>query len=478
MKEIDHRQTFNHTQAASDHWLEQAMDLTTLFELPAYVQEAQRTALADYQNLAWPSIERVDYQSWPLIQTQFTSAEATQQLLTYGVQAAIGGYDADKDAVNEQSADDKQSDEFGQTKQAQTKQSKTQASDPDLIQIVHAGNHTIYSSVPLHLQAQGVIVADLFEAMNEYPDLVEAHLYSVVPALADKITAYQTAYLNGGVFIYIPDHCQPKITVDALLLQDSRFNQAYNKRVLIVAGANSRLDYVERLQTEGSQANTATITAEVIAGPGAKVSYCGVDNFNKNTTAYIKRYGQLANDATINWALAAMNDGHTILDTDTYLNGQGSQSQLAIVAIATGDQIQGIDAKVVNRGQHSVAHILQHGVIQGQATLTFNGIGLIEKHAKHADAQQESRLMMLSDQARGDANPILLIEEFEVTAGHAASVGQLDQQQLYYLMSRGLRRQEAEHLVVRGFLGSVLRAVESPTLRDQLVAIIDHKLTQ
>ena len=65
-----------------------------------------------------------------------------------------------------------------------------------------------------------------------------------------------------------------------------------------------------------------------------------------------------------------------------------------------------------------------------------------------------------------------------MTAGHAASVGQLDQQQLYYLMSRGLRRQEAEHLVVRGFLGSVLRAVESPTLRDQLVAIIDHKLTQ
>ena len=105
-----------------------------------------------------------------------------------------------------------------------------------------------------------------------------------------------------------------------------------------------------------------------------------------------------------------------------------------------------------------------------------NGIGLIEKNAKHADAQQESRVMMLSDEARGDANPILLIEEFEVTAGHAASAGQLDEQQLYYLMSRGLPRQEAEYLVVRGFLGSVIQEMPSQLVRDQMVAIIDRKL--
>ena len=93
-----------------------------------------------------------------------------------------------------------------------------------------------------------------------------------------------------------------------------------------------------------------------------------------------------------------------------------------------------------------------------------------------SNAQQESRVMMLSDEARGDANPILLIEEFEVTAGHAASAGQLDEQQLYYLMSRGLPRQEAEFLVVRGFLGSVIQEMPSQLVRDQMVAIIDRKL--
>lgn len=108
--------------------------------------------------------------------------------------------------------------------------------------------------------------------------------------------------------------------------------------------------------------------------------------------------------------------------------------------------------------------------------LTFNGIGLIEKGAKHADSQQESRVLMLSDQARGDANPILLIEEFEVTAGHAASVGQMDEEQLYYLMSRGLPRKQAELLVIRGFLGPVLKQMPSQLAREKISQTIDRKL--
>ena len=132
---------------------------------------------------------------------------------------------------------------------------------------------------------------------------------------------------------------------------------------------------------------------------------------------------------------------------------------------------------MVNRGNDSVGNILQDGVIMDRATLTFNGIGLIEKYAKGADAQQESRVLMLSEKARGDANPILLIEEFEVTAGHAASVGQVDEEQLYYLMSRGLSREAAEYLVVRGFLGPVIVQMPSAEIRRQLVEIIDRKLS-
>ena len=181
-------------------------------------------------------------------------------------------------------------------------------------------------------------------------------------------------------------------------------------------------------------------------------------------------------DAPIEWAIGVMNDGNIVADFDSDLVGEGSNAQVKVVAISGGRQIQGIDTRVTNMAPHSVGHILQHGVIRERGTLTFNGIGHILKGAKGADAQQESRILMLSDHARGDANPVLLIDENEVTAGHAASSGRVDPDEMYYLMSRGLRKADAERLVIRGFLGSVITAIPVKSVREELVEVIEGKL--
>lgn len=173
----------------------------------------------------------------------------------------------------------------------------------------------------------------------------------------------------------------------------------------------------------------------------------------------MNRRGYIMRDAYVDWALGVMNDGDVVADFDSDLVGDGAHAEVKVVAISGGRQTQGIDTRVTNKAPHTIGHILQHGVIRERGTLTFNGIGHILKKAKGADAQQESRVLMLSDKARGDANPILLIDENEVTAGHAASVGRVDPEEMYYLMSRGLRKEEAERLVIRGFLGSVLTAI-------------------
>lgn len=393
-----------------------------------------------WQALDWPQIERVSFQDWPLLVTDLPEQTVDLPPLAY------------ENELSETSIGDSQ------------------------IRLVYSGQSFLEKHIPAHLEAAGIIVVDWQEATERFPELVKEYLYSVIPEKADRVLAYHREYFDGGGFIYIPNHYEEKVVVDCLILQDSRAAQTCNLRNVIVAGVQTRLEYIERLQTIGEVANSAVIITEVVARAGSQIKYCAIDSLAAKTTAYIKRYARTENDAVVNWAIGAMNDGHTILDTDTYLDGKGSESQLAIVAIASQDQVQGIDAKVVNRGHYSIGNILQHGVILDRATLTFNGIGLIEKNAKHADAQQESRVMMLSDEARGDANPILLIEEFEVTAGHAASAGQLDEQQLYYLMSRGLQRQEAEFLVVRGFLGSVIQEMPSQLVRDQMVAMIDRKL--
>ena len=108
--------------------------------------------------------------------------------------------------------------------------------------------------------------------------------------------------------------------------------------------------------------------------------------------------------------------------------------------------------------------------------MTFNGIGHIIRGAKGADAQQESRVLMLSDKARSDANPILLIDENDVTAGHAASIGQVDPEDMYYLMSRGIDKDTAERLVVRGFLGAVIGEIPVKEVRQEMIAVIESKL--
>ena len=176
--------------------------------------------------------------------------------------------------------------------------------------------------------------------------------------------------------------------------------------------------------------------------------------------------------------IGIMNEGNVIADFDSDLYGDGSQANLKVVAASSGRQVQGVDTRVTNYGCHTVGHILQHGVILERGTLTFNGVGHIVKGAKGADAQQESRVLMLSDKARSDANPILLIDENDVTAGHAASIGQVDPEDMYYLMSRGIDKETAERLVIRGFLGTVITEIPVKEVRDEMIAVLDSKLEQ
>ena len=238
------------------------------------------------------------------------------------------------------------------------------------------------------------------------------------------------------------------------------------------------MNYLERFISQGKAAKeiAGNIVVEVIAKEGAKVKYSAIDQLGENVAAYMNRRGYLMRDASIDWALGVMNDGNIVADFDSDLVGVGSHAEVKIVAISAGKQVQAIDTRVTNKASYSVGHILQHGVIREKGTLTFNGIGHIIKGAKQADAQQESRVLMLSDQARGDANPILLIDENEVTAGHAASVGRVDPEEMYYLMSRGLKKADAERLVIRGFLGGVLTAIPIKTVQQELVDVIEGKL--
>ena len=318
-----------------------------------------------------------------------------------------------------------------------------------------------------------------FDVMADYPELVkEYYMTKAVTPFEDKLTAAHAAFMNSGLFLYVPKNVVIKEPIEAILNQTG--TEHFFKHILIVAEEHSEFTYLERFSSadEVAKKQAANIVVEVIAKAGAKVKYSAIDRLGVDLTTYLNRRGHVMRDAMVDWAIGVMNDGDVVADFDTDLVGDGAHSEIKVVAISAGKQIQGIDTRVTNKAPHSIGHILQHGVIREKGTLTFNGIGHILKGAKGADAQQESRVLMLSDKARGDANPILLIDENEVTAGHAASVGRVDPEEMYYLMSRGLPKTEAERLVIRGFLGSVITAIPVKEAQKEFIDVIEGKLNQ
>lgn len=408
------------------------------FSEPEWFHEGRTQSLNEIDQLNWPRFEKINYSNWHLADAH---APKTTDLNVQSITLPITD-------------------------------SKSTA------RITQIGNRTVDVQLPENLKQQGVLLLDLKDAIKDFPKLIEKYFMQyAVKANRDQLSALHRILVSGGIFLYIPKHVHIKEPIESYLYQDNRQeNTDYFNHVLVVADEDSSVSYVENRFSLGDKSNLANVIVEVFGGENSQIRFASVDQWHQNVRGYLNRSAYLTDGSHIQWAIGAMNDGLILNDISTELVGRGSQAKANVVSIATGDQYQAINTRLTNIGQKTVGHILQHGVILEQANLVFNGIGHILKGAKGSDAQQESRVLMLSNDARGDANPILLIDENDVTAGHAASVGKVDQRQMYYLMSRGIDYETAQRLVIRGFLGSVIGAIPSKEIRQTLTETIERKL--
>ncbi|MCW3778886.1 Fe-S cluster assembly protein SufD [Levilactobacillus namurensis] len=341
---------------------------------------------------------------------------------------------------------------------------------------VQRGTTVIQCELPQDLQDQGVILTDILTAIRTYPELVQPYLMQVIGAETNQLASYHLAYLNAGFFLYVPENVVISDPLTLQLIQDATQPTGLQTHGLIVAGENSQVALTQHLTTQGDLPGTVNQVVEIVAQENSQVTFAAVDELGAQTQVAFQRRANVAANAQVNWAIGLMNQGNTVGQCETDLIGDGAQSDAKVVAITNHDQREGINTKITNHGKHTVGNILQRGVLQGQSELIFNGIGDIIHGAAGAQAEQENRILMMDPGTHGDANPILLIDENDVLAGHAASVGQVDQRELYYLLSRGLDKQTAERLVIRGFLSAVLTAIPSLTVRQQLVQTIERNL--
>ncbi|AST93160.1 MULTISPECIES: Fe-S cluster assembly protein SufD [Sutcliffiella] len=341
---------------------------------------------------------------------------------------------------------------------------------------VQVDNTALYTSLSEELTSKGVIFTDIFTAAKNHSELVEKYfMKDGVKVDEHKLAALHAALLNGGAFLYVPKNVTVEEPFQAIYVHDQA--EAMFNHVLIVADDNSAVTYVENyISTNDGEGSIFNIVTEVIAGSNATVQYGAVDTLGKGVTTYVNRRGVAGRDARIEWALGLMNDGDTISENITHLIGDGSVGDTKTVVVGRGEQKQNFTTSVIHHGKHTDGQILKHGVMKDSASSVFNGIGKIEHGATKSNAEQESRVLMLSEKARGDANPILLIDEDDVTAGHAASAGRVDPMQLYYLMSRGISKSEAERLVIHGFLAPVVKELPIEKVKDLLVQVIERKV--
>jgi Fe-S cluster assembly protein SufD len=319
----------------------------------------------------------------------------------------------------------------------------------------------------------GVIFTNILTAIEQHGELVEKYIGTLLPHGQDKLTAAQSAHLNGGFFLYVPQN----VTVEEPLqvVYNGKAGQALYLHALVVTEANSQVTILEQFEGEGDYLHVGV--AEVFTGEGSRVRFGYLQNHSDEAWSIYYRRAKTGRDSTLDWAGGEFGGGVVRSEIIGDIAGVGSSSTIKVVFGASGNQHIDIVASQVHTGNHSSSDILGRGVLAGKAHSVFRGNGQIQNGALNCSTYQRQEALVLSEKARADSIPALIINEHEVEgAGHAATVGKLDEEQLFYLMARGLSRKQATTMLVLAFLAPVLDQIPVEALRDEMTKLMAEKV--
>jgi Fe-S cluster assembly protein SufD len=342
--------------------------------------------------------------------------------------------------------------------------------------LVQHDSSVVYVRLSPELEKQGVILKSLEQAAADHPELVQQHLMQAVKMDENRLTALHAALWNGGLFLYVPKNVVIEEPIQAIFYSESA-ESTFAPHVLIVADENSKVTYVDNyVSKQAEQQILHPGVIEVFGKPNAQLRIATVHDLSQHVTDINYRRAVLDKDARVEWIVGDLSRGNSVSETYSILKGDGSTSDMKVISVGVGTQQLNYTTRAVHFGKSSASDMITRAVMRDEASAIINGITKIEHGATKADGQQTERVLMLSPKARGDANPILLIEENDVSAGHAASVGKVNPEQVYYLMSRGISRDEAERLIIYGFLDPVIEEIPLERLRDQLRQLVERKI--
>jgi Fe-S cluster assembly protein SufD len=324
--------------------------------------------------------------------------------------------------------------------------------------------------------AAGVLFTSIDEAAVSSPDLLEGRLHDLVPTSRTKFTALHGAFRTGGTFVHVPKGIHVELPLQSLVYVD-RDGLAVFPHTVIVLEEGADLTYIDRYASPDLERVLSDAVVEMYLGPNSRLRYVALQEWGQGVTHLSVQRANVARDAELRSLGVAFGATLSRAEVESLLNEDGGTSEMLGVYFATGDQHFDHRSIQDHFGSQTASDLLYKGVLKGRSRTIYSGTVIIRQGAHKCDAYQTNRNILLSEHAKADSIPNLeILSNDPVRCGHAASVGPVDEDTLFYIQSRGISAEEAERLIVTGFLQEVLDRVTLPEIRAGLERAIQAEL--
>lgn len=315
----------------------------------------------------------------------------------------------------------------------------------------------VYHSIQEHLAKQGVIFVSIEDGLRLYPDLFREYFGTVVPIEDNKFAALNSAVWSGGSFVYVP----PGVKVELPLQAYFRLNAAnigQFERTLIIVDEGAQVHYVEGCtapQYTTDSFHSGVI--EIVVKRGARSRYTTIQNWSHNVYNLVTQRAKVYGDATHEWVDANLGSKVTMKYPSCYLMEPGAHGEMLSMAFAGPGQHQDAGSKMVHFAPYTSSKVTSKSISKGGGRASYRGLLKVYKGAKGVKSSVVCDALLLDPQSRTDTYPYIEIDEDDVTIGHEASVSKVGEEQLFYLMSRGLSEEEAATMIVSGFIEPLVK---------------------
>ncbi len=313
-------------------------------------------------------------------------------------------------------------------------------------------SESVYSSLKAEWESHGIIFVDMDTAVREHPELVRAHISQVVPIADNKFAALNSAFWSGGSFVYVPKGVNVEIPLQAYFRINAQSLGQF-ERTIIIADEGSNVHYIEGCTApQYSTAALHTGVIEIFVKKGAHARYTTIQNWSRNVYNLVTQRAVVEEDASMAWVDGNIGSGVTMKYPAVVLRGPRARGEVMSIAFAGEGQHYDAGAKAIHLAPHTTSIITSKSISKGNGRSGFRGLVRVNKGARGAQSKVVCDALLLDPESRSDTYPYIDVNEDESQIEHEATVSKISEEQLFYLMSRGLSEAEASAIIINGFL--------------------------